>query len=513
MPHATATLSCLLVTTALLTGCTKVHEPADSASTTAEGSSSGDVTDGTTDASASTTDAPTTGEPTTGEAAACPPQDLTPDPDVCPDGTLVGAVMLSTQADVERLRGCTRITDRLDIMGDDIVDLCPLAALTEVGTYFEIRLSPGLETLAGLEQLARVGAAIFITENAALHDLDGLSGLRHVHNVDVGGNPSLVSLAGLADLTAPAGSYPEVYIAVNDALTTLDGLEKFVTYDAMRVTLVSNPALVDLSALAGADVLAGLEISDNDALVSLAGLENLERVDGTAQIRGNAQLQDLSALAALHTVETLELAGNPALTGLSGLSGLQHVQYLELGDLGALTSLAGLDGLVEVHRLNLNESDSLTSLAGLPPLTLAALDLRGCDGLTSLAGLEDVTLGEQLWLSDNSALASLTGLTPPTSLYKVYLRDNDALTSLAPLDPVASLTDLTIINHAALLQTDAEAWAGQRTVSGTLKVAGNLGALPPQGPCPWVDDWECDEPLGTGLCLPGTDTADCQITD
>ncbi len=29
------------------------------------------------------------------------------------------------------------------------------------------------------------------------------------------------------------------------------------------------------------------------------------------------------------------------------------------------------------------------------------------------------------------------------------------------------------------------------------------------GECPWTNDGECDEALGTGLCAAGTDTADC----
>lgn len=497
----------VLLITAAPGGCLSVAPPADELTGGGE----------TTGAIAETTDE-TTGAPTstgsTGEAVGCPEVAQAPDPALCPGGTVPDSLFLASQAEVDRMHGCTRVVDRLDVSGPDIVDLCPLASLSEIGKYLSIRHNPGLESLAGLERLERVGAAVFVSENAALRDLDGLVGLRDVNNVNVEVNASLTSLAGLRNATAPADSYAEVFISANDGLTTLAGIEALVAEDSMRVTLYANPALTDLSALAGADRLGGLSIRDHAQLVSLAGLEQLERVDGTVEISGNPQLADLAGLSGLRVVDSLELADNPALVDLSGLAGLQAADWLQLGDMAPLSSLAGLGGLTRIGSLVLEGSDSLTSLAGLDALTkVDRITVIRCAGLVSLAGLEGAELAEALWLDGNSALKSLAGLAVSSSLFRLYLGDNDALTSLAELDPLVSVHDLTIVNHATLSQTDAEAWAAGRTVVGLVKVDGNLGAAPHLDSCPWVMDFQCDEDNGTGLCPEDSDQFDCNLSD
>ncbi|WP_434424726.1 hypothetical protein [Nannocystis pusilla] len=507
MRQTTAQLLLRLIV-ALPCGCVSAAPPAEEAT---DGGGTGDANG--TDATGGTTGAPTsTGS--TGEALGCPDVALGPDPALCPGGTVPDSIFLASQADVDRMHGCTRVVDRLDISGPDIVDLCPLTSLVEVGKYLEIRLNPELESLAGLERLERVGAAVFVSENAALRDLEGLVGLRHVYDVSVNINASLISLAGLRNTRPPPNSYAEVFIAANDSLTTLAGIESVVAEDTMRVTLYANPALTDLSALAGADRLGGLSIRDHAQLESLAGIEQLQRVDGTVDISRNPRLADLAGLSGLRTVEGLELTDNPALKDLSGLSGLQTADWVQLGDLAPLSSLAGLGGLTRIGSLVIEASDSLTSLAGLDALTeVGELRVIRCAGLVSLAGLEGAELTAELWLNKNPALASLAGLAAPSSLNRLYLGDNDALASLAKLDPLASIHDLTIINHATLPQADAEAWAAGRLVAGLLKVDGNLGAAPHVDSCPWVEDFECDEDTGTGLCPEGSDEFDCNLSD
>ncbi|MBL8975536.1 MAG: hypothetical protein JNK56_33355, partial [Myxococcales bacterium] len=309
-----------LLATLLLAGCpTNEAPPAD----TTGGSSSG----GTTQAAGPTAtgELPTTGDgtsetaaPTTGSSTGTTGA-VEPDPDVCPGGEVQWSVVLASQADVDRMHGCTSVGGRLDIMGDDIVDLGPLAALVKVGNYLDIRANPALTSLAGLEQLESVGT-LYIDSNPALTDLEGLRGLRSVGGIGVSQNPALTSLKGLRNVALLLSPSPLVFVSANAQLGSLAGIEGIVASDEVQLALVANPALADLSALAGVDRLESLDLSGNTGLTTLAGLEQLSHVGAGLSLRGNDALLDLDGLSGLREVGYLALATNAALTDLAGLS-------------------------------------------------------------------------------------------------------------------------------------------------------------------------------------------------
>ncbi len=92
----------------------------------------------------------------------------------------VGQLTLTTQMEVDDFNidypGCTHMTHTLIISGDDIDDLTPLSML---------------DTIDG---------DLFVLENDVLINLDGLSGLSFVSNLNISNNPQLEALTGLEGL-------------------------------------------------------------------------------------------------------------------------------------------------------------------------------------------------------------------------------------------------------------------------------------------------------------------------
>ena len=169
--------------------------------------------------------------------------------------------------------------------------------------------------------------------------------------------------------------------------------------------------------------------------------------------------------------------------------------------------------MLEVGQLDVDGNHSLTSLVGMSSLpALGELSISGA-GLTTLTGLEGIAVTGGVQLRENDELVALTGLDAVTQLAEsLYVGMNPKLTSLSAIDGIAQIDgDLRVVVNGALPQLDAELWGAARTVGGLVKIDGNLGAAPHVDECPWVNDYECDEPGGTGLCPAGYDEDDCAI--
>lgn len=497
--------------------------------TASDGSSSS--TRGSTD---TTEDAPGSSEgSSTGSSDGGDPSETT-DPLGCP----YGDVFITTQAELELMTGCESVSGTLALV-QDVTSLAPLASLREVGGDLRIgdpegAATPGLDTLAGLEALETIGGGLYIDSVQSLGSIAALGNLRFVHELRVyalpalasleglqgieeldgtlvlGDMPLLVDLAGLRNLgrvgrnlalaelpladfggldalTAvgePGGNASVITIDANPNLVSLAGLDGIAWHDRTQLQISRNPMLVELSAFASATELEMLALGGSEALVSLTGLESLERIHGDLVLQGNPALADLTPLGALESVGGLAIYGPHALTDLSGLDGLAEIERLALAD----------TGLIELGPL-----PALASVGGV--------DLRANAALVELTGLASISTLEELWIEGNPSLVQLDDLA---ALHEVtgsmYLRDNDGLVELEGLGVTVVGGGLGIVLHGALAQADAVAWAADVDVAGPVKVAGNLGDEVPADPCAWAGDGVCDEP---DLCAVDTDEGDC----
>jgi hypothetical protein len=202
------------------------------------------------------------------------------------------------------------------------------------------------------DALTYVGEDLTIS-GPLLPDLQGFAALTEVAGTLSINGDSIVDLDGLQNLAVVGSSgYGGLSIHNSDALLSLDG----ITLTQMpRLWIHGNPMLVDLGGLESiVSIDRNLEISDNAALVSLHGLDNLAHVHG----------HDLR--------EGVSIIANPSLTSLAGLEGLTAVdEHLHVCDNPALTDLGALASLDTLGRLTVIYNDTLS--AGEADMIAAAL--------------------------------------------------------------------------------------------------------------------------------------------
>jgi hypothetical protein len=172
----------------------------------------------------------------------------------------------------------------------------------------------------------------------------------------------------------------------------------------------------DITNLEGLNVVTsiggGLWINDNDALLSLSGLDNLESESNWSIV----------------------ITNNPSLQNLQGFP--KHgdsLFFFVIENNDALVSLSGLERVKTVFDLRIQNNDALVSLSGLDSLTTIIL-LMGW--------------GSSLQIIDNDALMDLTGLESLTSFgnsgggwpTSIIIEDNDVLKSLEGINNIEGWT-------------------------------------------------------------------------
>ncbi len=209
------------------------------------------------------------------------------------EGGFLVATVLSTQADVEALRGCTSIEGHLTI-GDpsdkySIVDLTPLGALEEITGNFHISSNHALTSLEGLNKLT-TSRTVKLNDNDALTNLQGLNNLTETDQLSIQNHDALTSLEGLNKLSRTS----VVQITHNPALTSLEGLNKLS--NTFHLEIAVNPSLTSVGALRrlNANAIFALVIRNNDALTNLEGLEGVTYAF-------EAEIHDNTALSTSHS--------------------------------------------------------------------------------------------------------------------------------------------------------------------------------------------------------------------
>jgi hypothetical protein len=258
----------------------------------------------------------------------------------------------------------TSVGGYLNIIGaDQLTSLAGLEGLTAVGGSMLINENASLGSLAALSNLTSVGGDLNIDLNPVLQDLSGLNSLVSVGNtLNIGGN-EIGSLNGLQSLQSVGG---DLLIGGNDNLTSLDALTSLetiggdfsVTMSPALIALMSTPVLTtlngrlnlayndvltDITGLAGLTSMGELRITNNYALESLAGLEQLVSVDGDVNIDDNPLLQDLLPLSNLVSMNgELEIRGSLVMESLEGLDNLNPsgIEELSVGSSPNLSDCA-----------------------------------------------------------------------------------------------------------------------------------------------------------------------------
>ena len=282
-------------------------------------------------------------------------------------------ISLVSQADIDDFQSnhgpCDQVNGELRIEGEDISSVSGLSELKNVHSLY-LTNNPMLTDLQGLAALDSVGT-IYIAYNSSLASMMGLEAVERIGSLTIRGNSSLRNMEGLSGLIRVGGNWLE--ISNNNALESLDGLESLHTIVG-EFTIEDNNALENIDGLSSLttvtiDVVYSIRIQRNAALANLDGLSSLKEAPGALIIHLNDALSDVNGLSNLTTVGAwLHIAANPALTNLDGLQGLITVGSLGIINNATLGNLEGLSALQAAGNLFIEDNPLLVDCQGIVSL-------------------------------------------------------------------------------------------------------------------------------------------------
>jgi hypothetical protein len=317
--------------------------------------------------------------------------------DPCPERRMEGPLMITTNEELEGLRGVTIIEQgqrgqALVIEGNEITDLSALECLKFIPDgAMRIGPLPNLASLEGLERLTQL-VALTIYENGVT-SLRGLESLQELETLTLFGLDALETLDGLN---------PEHRVTRQISVTGVANLvdaSSLGPYEITQLLLAQNDRLekVPNVRLVRAEQLGGLELSNLGSLRTLDGLSVASEILGSVEIERLPRLESLSALEELTgifdpneriTEKLLSLTHLPLITDLSGLGALREVAGFAMSNLSGLEALDGLRSLEIVNgNIWVTNNRSLRSMEGLADLTIRGerINIEGNESLPRCA--------------------------------------------------------------------------------------------------------------------------------
>lgn len=180
----------------------------------------------------------------------------------------------------------------------------------------------GLETLAGLSGVGQLDA-LSIYGAPALRGLGALSGVTRL------GSLSLV-LTGVENFDGlQLESLDGLYLEVNASLTNADALARLSTLGYL--TVIESDALEHLPVFPNTQLLTGVNISGNDALVDGPAFPLLTALgpSGGLSFIGNANLGGVTGFPALETAGYIQIRDNARL-GVMDFPNLAQVDLVDV---------------------------------------------------------------------------------------------------------------------------------------------------------------------------------------
>jgi hypothetical protein len=372
-----------------------------------------------------------------------------------------GALSIEAQADgsgLQSLRGL----DHLRCIGSDLVlgrvsTLEGLTALVEVGGSVEIA-EPRRPAGARIPALQRVWGDVRVPAALRLPALETVYGRFQLQPRAAG--------AGATPRLSYIGCHPghepcrDGVLGCDYIATTQADVTRLATCEHARSELrLDGAEIEDLTPLARLQSVAGDFTLGPErgagSLVSLAGLERLQRVGASLRVQNLPELADLQGLSALELAQHVEIKACAALTDLTGLTALRTVQgRLQLDRNASLRSLHGAPQLTALRELVLAGNASLPDLQGFPSQLgrLLALTIEHNASLRTLEGAESLTHVQSVFVSDNPQLTELARFRNLRSLRELEVADNPRLESLGafPVLDGDAEPDLVLRNNARL---------------------------------------------------------------
>ena len=413
-----------------------------------------------------------------------------------------GAVTIQTQDQLDSLSGVCLINGGLTF-STQLSEISGLEQLRRVNGSVSINFNPNITNLEFLPNL-RQSDGINIRGNASLQSIAGLDSMKRLVNISIWDQPLITDmepLSGLMQITGGinlretgivtlpdfnfthlSSSPPSISIQDNPALVDFDGLKVFKTAGMIRIQ--NNPSLVSVQGLSGlTSTGAGTSINilNNPQLTSLEGLHNLETMFQSSVLElNNNGIEDLNGLRNLKAAGVIRIENSPVIRDVDELANVTSLSRLILIN----TGISNLDGLSnssgELLSIFLENNGQLTSISGLSGtdqvrflVTISGNPLlASLDGLQNIARIGLTSTNGVLHILNNAALQDVNGLAGLTAVDEIRITGNPLLTNLDGLQNLGgTVVTLHIDNNASLEQIDG--LQGVSAVTSWMRVFGN----------------------------------------
>jgi hypothetical protein len=273
------------------------------------------------------------------------------------DASLAGRLTLLNNPNLTDLQGLTQVRGLLDLVLVDNPALEDLEGivLSEGTRNINILGSPLLTELGELAPVFNLNTLYLV--GLGIRNLDELQNLRALGYLEVGENPELENVDGLAQLSNASS----LSFELNPKLLRLPAFVDLYSVGSLRALNNAELVSIDLDLplpIAGGEVVQG---------------EDLETGPSVIEIAANGKLQSISLAAGLTKVQHLAIYDNPSLASIDlgslrrldklSIQDNERLAQIDLGDLQTVDSLAVIDNplLSSVELGNVRTFESVLS--------------------------------------------------------------------------------------------------------------------------------------------------------
>ncbi|MEL6341722.1 MAG: leucine-rich repeat domain-containing protein, partial [Myxococcota bacterium] len=268
--------------------------------------------------------------------------------------------------------------------------------------------------------------------------------LRFVEHLPRLESLSLESMKRAPDLTPlRLATALRIFSARRMRLRDLSALRDVQTLEWLILNI--NP-IDDVSPLADLPRLETLDLGQNEALTDVSPLARAPALQRLS-LSACAALRDFSPLAEMHALRALDLSDNLALEDLSPLARLHNLRSLELYRCEGLEDLSPLAGLSQLRALDLTDNIELINADAVEGMTgLVSLCLRECEALARIPRLDQLKRLETLDLNSTQGFTDFAALTTLPVLRALDLGaiHVEPWPDLSPLAEISTLQNLTL---------------------------------------------------------------------
>ncbi|WP_196891592.1 T9SS type A sorting domain-containing protein [Aureivirga marina] len=337
---------------------------------------------------------------------------------------------------ITNTNGLENLTSVNGVLIDDndmLTSLSGFSGLTAIGGKLQINDNANLQNVSGFDNVQSVSGDIDVFNNPNLISFEAFSNVTTIgEDLYIEDNIAIPSLAGFENITTITG---DLLIQDNTLLTSCTAICELLDGNGIGGNIFISGNATGCESQGAieteCDNCPGFPIDNgNYRFTSQAELDafttNCTKITGNLIIGASnleeSDITDLSILTKITEIEGgVEIFNNDLLITTSGLENVTTIsQGIYIDDNELLTSLTGFSGLNSIDdKLLISDNASLENITGFENITSIADKLEILDNasLISLDALSSVTtVGDDVKINGNIILETLEGLSSITSI-------------------------------------------------------------------------------------------------